>query len=439
MRRIYIETYGCQMNVSDSELMLGVLGREGYVRTEDPAEADVLLVNTCAVRDHAEQRVLGRMGELKRYKRPGDVLGVVGCMAQRLGPKLLERVPQVDLVIGPDGYRGLPELIARAREGERAADVAFQGWEHYEDVPPVRDNPISAFVTVQRGCDYRCTFCVVPMTRGPERSRKLADVVGEVGRLAETGTTEVTLLGQTVNSYHDGEHDFADLLRAVGAVEGIRRLRFTSPYPTDFTPRVLDAMATTPAVCEYVHLPVQSGSSRTLKRMLRRYDRERYLDVVAALRAAVAGIALSTDIIVGFPGETEADFQETLSLVEQVAFDDAYTFKYSVREGTPAVRIKDHVPEELKSERIGRLIELVRRIAKRRNIGLVGTTHEVLVEGPAKRGALLQARTRTNKIALFEGPADWIGTYRRVRLTGTTGSTFTAWPIEELAACPSPT
>ena len=439
MRRIYIETYGCQMNVSDSELMLGVLGREGYVRTDDPVEADVLIVNTCAVRDHAEQRVLGRMGELKRYKRPGDVLGVVGCMAQRLGPKLLERVPQVDLVIGPDGYRGLPELIARAREGERAADVAFQGWEHYEDVPPVRDNPISAFVTVQRGCDYRCTFCVVPMTRGPERSRKLADVVGEVGRLAETGTTEVTLLGQTVNSYHDGEHDFADLLRAVGAVDGIRRLRFTSPYPTDFTPRVLDAMATTPAVCEYVHLPVQSGSSRTLRRMLRRYDRERYVDVVAALRAAVPGVALSTDIIVGFPGETEADFQETLSLVEQVAFDDAYTFKYSVREGTPAVRIKDHVPEELKTARIGRLIELVRRIARRKNIGLVGTTHEVLVEGPAKRGALLQARTRTNKIALLEGPAAWIGTYRRVRLTGTTGSTFTAWPIEELAACPSPT
>jgi tRNA-2-methylthio-N6-dimethylallyladenosine synthase len=429
MPRVYIETYGCQMNVSDSELMLGVLGREGYVRTADPAEADVLLVNTCAVRDHAEQRVLGRMGELKRHKRPGDVLGVVGCMAQRLGPKLLERVPQVDLVIGPDGYRGLPELIARAREGERSAEVTFKSWEHYEDVPAARDNPISAFVTVQRGCDYRCTFCIVPMTRGPERSRKLADVVGEVARLAHAGTTEVTLLGQTVNSYHDGEHDFADLLRAVGTVDGIRRLRFTSPYPTDFTPRVLGAMAQTPAVCEHVHLPVQSGSSRTLKRMLRRYDRERYLEVVAALRNAVPGIALSTDIIVGFPGETEAEFQETLSLVEQVAFDDAYTFKYSVREGTPAVRIKDHVPEEVKTERIGRLIAAVRRIARWKNVGLIGTTHDVLVEGPAKRGDLLQARTRTNKIALLDGPAEWIGTYRRVRFTGTTGSTFTAWPL----------
>ena len=426
MRRVYIETYGCQMNVADSELMFGVLGREGYVRTEDPAEADVLLVNTCAVRDHAEQRVLGRMGELQRYKRPGDVLGVVGCMAQRLGPKLLERVPQVDLVIGPDGYRGLPELIAQARAGDRAADVAFKGWEHYEDVPPVRGNPISAFVTVQRGCDYRCTFCIVPMTRGPERSRKLADVVGEVARLTGAGTTEVTLLGQTVNSYHDGEHDFADLLRAVGAVDGIRRVRFTSPYPTDFTPRVLAAMAETPAVCEHVHLPVQSGSSRTLKRMLRRYDRDGYLDVVASLRATVSGIALSTDIIVGFPGETEDEFQETLSLVEQVRFDDAYTFKYSVREGTPAVRIKDHVAEEIKTERIGRLIALVRRVAKQKNVGLIGTTHEVLVEGPAKRGAVLQSRTRTNKIALLDGPAEWIGTYRRVRFTGTTGSTFTA-------------
>src|SRR6266704_2891569 len=304
MRRVYIETYGCQMNVADSELIVGVLVREGFVRTDDPAAADVMLVNTCAVRDHAVQ--------------------------------------QVDLVIGPDGYRGLPELIARAHQGERAAEVEFKTWEHYEDVPPARGERVSAFVTVQRGCDYRCTFCIVPMTRGAERSRKLADVVREARDLAAAGTTEVTLLGQTVNSYHDGEHDFADLLRAVGAVPGVRRLRFTSPYPTDFTDRVLAALAGTPAACEHVHLPVQSGSSRVLKRMLRRYDRERYLAVVAALRGAVPGIALTTDIIVGFPGETEDEFQETLSLVEEVAYDDAYTFKYSVRDGTPAVRIKDH-------------------------------------------------------------------------------------------------
>jgi tRNA-2-methylthio-N6-dimethylallyladenosine synthase len=441
MRRIYVETYGCQMNVADTELMLGVLGREGYVRTDDPALADVMLVNTCAVRDHAEQRVLSRLGELKGSKRPGGVLGVVGCMAQRLGPRLLEQVPEVDLVIGPDGYRGLAELIARARSGaggeggagggERAADVEFRPWEHYEDVPVERDRRVSAFVTVQRGCNYRCTFCVVPMTRGPERSRMLTDVAREVQTLASRGTTEVTLLGQTVNSYHDGEHDFADLLRAVGTVPGIRRLRFTSPYPTDFSDRLLAAMRDTPAVCEHVHLPVQSGSSRVLKRMLRRYTRERYLEVVAALRKGVPAIALTTDVIVGFPGETEEDFQETVSLVEAVGFDDAYTFKYSPREGTPATRLKDRVPDEVAGGRLQRLIAVVRSMAKQKNIALVGTTFEVLVEGKAKRGGLLQGRTRTNKIALFAGPDEWVGTYRRVRLTGTTGSTFAAWPVSQ--------
>ena len=431
MPRIYIETYGCQMNVADSELVLGVLEREGYVAVDDPAAADVVLVNTCAVRDHAEQKVLSRVGELKRCKRPGGVLGVVGCMAQRLGPRLLERIPEVDLVVGPDGYRGLPELIARARAGggERAADVEFRGWEHYEDVPPAREGGASAFVTVQRGCDYRCTFCIVPMTRGPERSRKLADVVREVERLAGAGTTEVTLLGQTVNSYDDGTHDFADLLRAVGAVPGIRRMRFTSPYPTDFGERVVAAMAETPAVCEHVHLPVQSGSSRVLRRMLRRYDRDRYLAVVAALRDAMPGIALTTDIIVGFPGETEDDFRETLSLVEAVAFDDAFTFRYSPREGTPATRLKDVVPDPVAGERLERLVAAVRGIARRKNVALVGSTHEVLVEGWAKRGDLLQGRTRANKVALFPGPDQWIGSYRTVRFTGTTGSTFAARPV----------
>ncbi len=436
MPRIYIETYGCQMNVADSELVLGVLEREGYVAVDDPAAADVVLVNTCAVRDHAEQKVLSRVGELKRCKRPGGVLGVVGCMAQRLGPKLLERIPQVDLVVGPDGYRGLPELIARVRAGggERAADVEFRGWEHYEDVPPAREAGASAFVTVQRGCDYRCTFCIVPMTRGPERSRKLADVVREVERLAGAGTTEVTLLGQTVNSYDDGTHDFADLLRAVGAVPGIRRMRFTSPYPTDFGERVVAAMAETPAVCEHVHMPVQSGSSRVLRRMLRRYDRDRYLAVVAALRDAMPGIALTTDIIVGFPGESEEDFRETLSLVEAVAFDDAFTFRYSPRDGTPATRLKDVVPDPVAGERLERLVAAVRGIARRKNVALVGSTHEVLVEGWAKRGDLLQGRTRANKVALLPGPDQWIGSYRMVRFTGTTGSTFAARTVgQELA------
>ena len=330
-----------------------------------------------------------------------------------------------------DGYRNLPELIARARQGERASATDFRSWEHYEDVTASRHQAAAqAFVTVQRGCDYRCTFCIVPMTRGPEQSRKLGDVVREVTSLAATGTTEVTLLGQTVNSYSDGEHDFADLLRAAGAVPGIRRVRFTSPYPTDFTDRVLRAMAETPAVCEHVHLPVQSGSSRVLKRMLRRYDRERYLAVVRELREAVPGVALTTDIIVGFPGETEDDFAETMSLVQAVRFDDAYTFMYSPRDGTPATRLKDAVPDDVSGERLERLIAVVRGVARQKNIALVGTTHEVLVEGRARRGTLLQTRTRTNRVVLVHGPDAWIGTYRRVRLTGTTGSTFTGWPLE---------
>jgi tRNA-2-methylthio-N6-dimethylallyladenosine synthase len=424
-KRIYIETYGCQMNVADSELMFGVLGRAGYVRAEEPAGADVMLVNTCAVRDNAEQRVIGRMGELQRHKRPGTVLGVVGCMAQRLGPALLERVPRVDLVVGPDAYRNLPELIRVAAGGERTSDTGFRSWEHYEDVPPVRESGPTAFVTVQRGCDYRCTFCIVPYTRGPERSRRLADVVREVAGLAERGTTEVTLLGQTVNSYHDGERDFADLLRAVGTVEGIRRVRFTSPYPTDFTPPVIEAMAGTRAVCEHVHLPVQSGSNAVLKRMLRRYTREAYLEVVARLRQAIPGITFSTDIIVGFPGETDAQFEETLSLVTQADFDDAYTFKYSVRDGTPAVRLRDHLADEVASERLGRLIEAVRVNTRRKNAARVGGVYEVLVERPARRGGLMLARTRGNHLVLLDLPPEAAGSYHQVRLTGTTGSTFT--------------
>ncbi len=424
-KRVYIETYGCQMNVADSELMFGVLGRMGYERADAPEEADVMLVNTCAVRDNAEQRVIGRMGELQRHKRAGDVLGVVGCMAQRLGTALLQQAPRVDLVVGPDAYRSLPHLIALAASGQRLSDTEFRSWEHYEDVPAVREKGPTAFVTVQRGCDYRCTFCIVPQTRGPERSRRLADVVREVQMLASQGTSEVTLLGQTVNSYHDGEHDFADLLRAVGAVEGIRRVRFTSPYPTDFTPRVIEAMAATPSVCEHVHLPVQSGSNAVLRRMLRRYTRERYLEVMAQLRSAVPEITFSTDIIVGFPAETDAQFEETLSLVADADFDDAYTFKYSIRDGTPAVRLKDPVPDEVASERLERLIEVVRTAARRKNLARVGQEREALVERPAKRGDLMLARTRTNQLVLLDLPVSSVGEYHQVRLTGTTGSTFT--------------
>lgn len=432
--RVYIETYGCQMNVADSELMFGVLARAGYERVEAPDEADVMLVNTCAVRDNAEQRVIGRVGELQRHKRPGDILGVMGCMAQRLGPVLLERSAKVDLVVGPDGYRNLPALLAQAGAGERLHDTELRSWEHYEDVPPVREPGATQFVTVQRGCDYRCTFCIVPTTRGPERSRMLEDVVREVRDLAAQGTTEVTLLGQTVNSWTDGTHEFGGLLRTVGVVDGIRRVRFTSPYPTDFTDQVIAAMAEVPSVCEHVHLPAQSGSDSCLKRMLRRYRRAEYLDVVARLRAAIPGITFSTDLIVGFPGETEAEFQDTLSLVADAGFDEAYTFKYSPRDGTPAVRMPGHLDDAIASERLDRLITTMRDQTRRRNIGRVGEVHEVLVERTAKRGDMLLGRTRTNLMVLLDLPASAIGSYRTVRLSGTTGSTFTGELLSQAPA-----
>lgn len=435
---VYIETYGCQMNVSDTELMLGALTAAGYEHVQEPDGADLILVNTCAIRDHAEQRVIGRLGELKRRMKSDTVMGVTGCMAQRLGPRLLERARHVSLVVGPDGYRALPTLVANARGGERAAFTSFDLEEHYEDFTPRRFDPVRAWIPVQRGCDYKCTYCIVPTTRGPERSRQLLDVVRETERIVADGISEVTLLGQTVNSYHDGTHDFADLLRAVGAVPGIRRLRFTSPHPNDFSERVIAAMAQVPAVCEHVHLPMQSGSTRVLKRMLRRYRRDEYLATVARLRAVIPAISLTTDIIVGFPGETEADFDETVSAVREVGFDDAFTFKFSPREGTPATRMpaEDTVSDAVASERLGRLIGVVRSVARERNLALLGQRREVLVEKWAKRGELLQSRTRDHRTVLVPGGEHMIGRYLTVELTGTTGSTFTGAPVAERISLP---
>src|SRR5665213_46117 len=435
---VYIETYGCQMNVSDSELMLGRLAEYGYRAVSGPEGADVILVNTCAIRDHAEQRVLGRIGELKRHMKPDTVLGVTGCMAQRLGPRLLERAKHVDLVIGPDGYRALPSLIESARNGQRVAKVDFDLEEHYEDFRARRVDGVSAWIPVQRGCDYRCTYCIVPTTRGPERSRALADVVREAHEIVAQGISEITLLGQTVNSYNDGTYDFADLLRAVGAVPGVRRLRFTSPHPNDFSDAVIEAMATTRAVCEHVHLPMQSGSTTTLKRMLRRYTREEYAECARRLREAIPGLALTTDIIVGFPGETEEEFAETLDAVREIGFDDAYTFKFSAREGTPATRLPDEwtISDEVASERLARLILAVRNGTRAINLGMLGERHEVLVEKLSRRGTLLQARTRHHRTVLIPGDESMIGRYLMAELTGTTGSTFTGAVVPTRSALP---
>ncbi len=437
MPSIFIETYGCQMNVSDTELMFGTLAPHGYTPSATPEGADVILVNTCAIRDHAEQRVIGRLGELKRHMGPDTVLGVVGCMAQRLGPELL-KTKHVSLVIGPDGYRALPELIAGARSGERRVATDFDLEEHYEDVTAHRLDGVKAWIPVQRGCDYRCTYCIVPYTRGSERSRRVADVVREAHRVVEQGISEIILLGQTVNSFHDDGADFGDLLRAVGAVDGVKRLRFTSPHPNDFSDHVIAAMAETPAVCEHVHLPMQSGSTDVLKRMLRRYSREEYLRCVDRLRAAIPGLGLTTDIIVGFPGESDAEFEETLSAVREVGFDDAFTFKFSPREGTPATRMPAEwtVPDDVASARLDTLIHTVRRGSRDRNLALLGARREILIEKGARRGELLQGRSRDYKTILVEGPESLVGTYMTVELTGTTGSTFTGTPVRERTPLP---
>jgi tRNA-2-methylthio-N6-dimethylallyladenosine synthase len=435
---VYIETYGCQMNVSDSELMLGKLMAEGYAPVDKPDGADVILVNTCAIRDHAEQRVVGRLGELKRFMKPGSVVGVTGCMAQRLGPRLL-KAKHVSLVIGPDGYRALPALVEGARRGERTVATDFDLEEHYEDFAPKRFDRVKAWIPVQRGCDYRCTYCIVPYTRGAERSRRMSDVVREVRDVVADGMSEVVLLGQTVNSYNDGEHDFADLLRAVGAVPGVRRVRFTSPHPNDFSDRVIRALAEVPAVCEHVHLPMQSGSTNVLKRMLRRYSRDEYFACLERLRAAVPGLSVTTDIIVGFPGETDRDFEETLSAVAEAGFTDAFMFKFSLREGTPATRMPAEwtISDQVAAERMDRLVDAVRGVARSQNLELLGRQCEVLVEREARRGGeLLQARTRDFRTVLVPGDESMIGRYLTVELTGTTGSTFTGAIVQSRPALP---
>jgi len=429
-RKVYIETYGCQMNINDTELMAGVLERAGYLQVDEPGRADVVLVNTCAIREHAERRVRGRIGDLQRHRseNPGLVLGVTGCMAQRIGDELVE-IDGVDLVAGPDAYRELADRIEAIRFGGQTRGqelLELDGSENYEGIEAVRGEGVTAWITVQRGCDHRCTFCIVPYVRGPEKNRDPEAVLTEARTAVERGYTEVSLLGQTVNSYEHGVWDFARLLRAVGRVDGLRRVRFTSPHPNDVTPELLEVMADEPAVCRQLHLPVQSGSDRILKRMVRRYTAEEFLSKVELAREVVPGIALSTDVIVGFPGESREDFERTLSLMREVRFDDAFLYRFSPRDGTPATRFpeEDFVAEAAAQERLEQLIALHREIQCSVNEAEVGSVEEVLVEGEAKSDGDVLGRTEANKVVAFPGDPSEVGAYRTVRLTGTTGATF---------------
>jgi len=438
MRRVFLETYGCQMNVADSETMAGVLERAGMTLVGRADDADAILLNTCAIREHAELRVLGRLGEFARIKasRPEVVVGVAGCMAQHLRSRLLDKARVLDLVVGPDGYRHLPDLLRRAAS-EPTANVRLDRDETYGDLEPKREPGVRAWITAQRGCDKFCTYCVVPYTRGRERSLPLAELLGQVRRAVAQGFREVVFLGQTVNSYHDGAHDFADLLRATDAVDDLKRIRFTSPHPSDMSDRVIAAIAECAKVCPQVHLPLQSGSDRVLEAMDRTYTLERYLGIVARLRAAIPDLALSTDIIVGFTGETENDFERTLQVMREVRFDSAFLFKYSARPDTKAWRWVETVEDAVKSDRLERLIALQQGISGELNDRWLGRTAEILVEGPARRNPeQLFGKSAQFKSVVFPADGTPAGTLRSLRIVGATPITLFGEPLE--AARPAP-
>ena len=400
------------MNMADSEIVGGILMGQGYAFTGRLEEADVVLVNTCAVRDNAETRIYGRLGLFSTYRRakPGLVVGILGCMAERLRSNLLEE-NLVDVVVGPDEYRKLPGLLDRAFEGEKGIAVRLSRVENYEDLVPLRTEGVSAWLSVMRGCDKFCSFCVVPYTRGRERSRPAAGIVEEVRSLAARGFREVTLLGQNVNSYNDGTHDFAALVRGVARAERTMRVRFTTSHPEDMSDALIEAIASEENLCKYIHLPVQSGSDRILALMNRTYTVGHYRQLVAKIRRAIPGVSMSTDLISGFPGESEAEHRMTADLVSELRFDGAYTFKYSPRENTKAWELTDDVSEEEKGRRVWELTELQHAISLERNREMIGSTERILVEGPSRKGDHdVTGRTDGNKTVVFprgdERPGD---------------------------------
>ena len=423
MKSFYLETFGCQMNVHDSEKVVGTLEQRGYIQVASPDEADLVLYNTCSIRDKAEQKVFQRLNEQKRARR--KVIGVLGCVAQQEGERIFEKAPHVGLVVGSASYPRLGELLRRVEAGEpRVSGLELDSDDTFETEMTRRDNRHRAYITIIEGCDKRCAYCVVPRTRGHERSRASASVLDEARALAASGYTEIQLLGQNVNSYRDPSPrgwNFAALLEAVGRVEGIRRVRFTTSHPRDFTRDIVEAIDRTPTLCNQVHLPVQSGSTRVLAAMDRQYTREEYLQRIAWLKASPRSIALSTDIIVGFPGETEADFEATLRLLDEVRYTSIFSFKYSPRPNTPALALDDHIPEEEKSRRLVELQARQRDIQMRANSALVGSLEEVLVEGHNQKGQWI-GRTAQNRVLNFSMPGapaldSIVGRYLTVRVT----------------------
>ncbi len=425
---LYIETYGCQMNMADTELVLGILKNNGYNLTKDADKADVILLNTCSIRENAEQRIYGRLGNFKNLKnsKPDLVVGILGCMAERLRKDLIEDKKIVDLVVGPDEYRRLPEYIDIAFTGGKGIGVRLSRTETYDDIIPYREDGLQAWISVMRGCDKFCTFCVVPFTRGRERSRTFNSIVSEIKQLSERGFREVTLLGQNVNSYNDGVFDFADLLSASALVDRKMRVRFTTSHPQDLSDKLLYTIAENPNICNYIHLPVQSGSNRILELMNRTYKIEQYFNLIEKAKKIIPGVSFSTDIISGFPSETYEDHVMTLDVMRKVRYDGAYMFKYSPREGTKSFKMKDDVTDEVKSKRLQEIIELQQQISYEKNQELNNLETIILVEGLSRKSdQFLSGRTDTNKVVIIPF-TDKIkeGDYVKVKIYRATSATL---------------
>jgi len=421
----FLETFGCQMNDHDSEKVAGVLLSRGYRQVETPEAASLILYNTCSIREKAAQKVFSRLGEYREKQKDGKIIGVLGCVAQQEGEDIFERAPWVSLVCGSASYRKLPEMLAELEAGNhRVTGLDTDTDETFETEMTRRDNPWRAYLTIIEGCDKACSYCVVPYTRGPERSRSSEAILREVHQLAALGYSEVQLLGQTVNSYRDPRPRgmrFSELLLAVADVPGIRRVRFTTSHPSDFGQDIVAAIESEPKLCDHVHLPVQSGSTKVLQAMQRTYSREEYLEKVDMIRSAKRPIALTTDIIVGFPGETETDFEETLSLLEEAQYDSLFSFKYSPRPNTPSLSMNDSIPEEEKSRRLAVLQDKQREIQRVRNLALTGETVEVLVSGKSRRENQWAGYTTSHRLVNFTSQAhELLGTYVHVRVTDAT-------------------
>lgn len=425
---IYIETYGCQMNLADTEIVMGILKNYGYQITREVEDANVVLLNTCSVRENAEQRIYGRLGNFKRLKssKPDLIVGILGCMAERLKKELIEEKKIVDIVVGPDEYRRLPEFIDSAFDGGKGIGVKLSRTETYDDITPYREDGLQAWISVMRGCDKFCTFCVVPFTRGRERSRAMNSIVDEVKKLSQRSFREVTLLGQNVNSYNDNGNDFADLLAACAAVDSKMRIRFTTSHPQDLSDKLLYTIAENANICKYIHLPVQSGSNRILKMMNRTYTIEHYLELIEKAKKIIPGVSFSTDIIAGFPGETYDDHLMTLDVMRQVRYDGAYMFKYSPREGTKAYKMEDDVPEESKVKRLTEIIDLQQQISYEINQSLIGSEEIILVEGLSKKSdKFMSGRTDSNKVVVFPGSENIKeGNYIKVKINRATSGTL---------------